>query len=253
VTQRGEKMAPSSKVRQRAHERRAQRRRQQQMRVMIGIGVGALILAALLILISRPPDTSVAETGIDYTGLEQSIDDSLGAPGYVLGNPDAAVTLVDYSDFSCPHCRDLAPVIHRLVDEYVRDGRLRVVYKSVSFVNPPTSEAATSAMICAAEQGKAWEMHDQIWAINEDSGPGAYTQAVFAARAAGLGLDSGQFNSCYTSAETRSIIEAINAEASGRGVVGTPTIFVNDQHVPNTLPDEMYLRLVDAIQAALGS
>lgn len=238
-------MTQQSKTRRRAHERRAQRRRQSNLRIMIGVGVAALILAGFLILISLQGGGGVAE--VDYTGLAQTIDDSYGAVAYALGDTGAPVTLVDYSDFSCPHCRDFAPVVHGLIEDYVRDGKLRIVYVPVSFVNP-ASEPASAAMICAGEQGRAWDMHDKIWGLGS---LGAYNRATLINRAGDLGLDVDQFTVCLDSPDTAAAVQQINSAAADHGVQGTPTVFVNDTNVPNLQPDQMALQLRQMIDAQL--
>ena len=99
---------------------------------------------------------------------------------FAIGNPEARVTVVEYSDFSCPHCNDLSPAIERLIQEYVREGDVRVIYKPVVFVYPERSvPAGLAAAVCAAEQDKFWEMHDAIWEISSSVvGADAYTQEL---------------------------------------------------------------------------
>ncbi len=243
-------MNQSSRTRQRAQERRQQRQRQMQIRIMIIVGLAALLGAVLLILISRPQASTAA--AFDYSGLDQTVDTSLGAPGYAIGQADAPVTLVEYSDFSCPHCRDLAPAIERLIDEYVRDGRLRIVYKPVSFVSPPNSTYAAQAAHCAAQQGKFWEMQSQIWSIFDSNGPGAYTKSILMSRAVQLGMDRDAFSTCFDSPDTFTAVSDVLTETQGRGINGTPALFVNDSQVPFTGAENAYDSLRTAIDAALG-
>lgn len=237
-------------TRQRAQQRRSQRRRRATILTMVWVGVVAISLAGVLILISRPAKVDVDALGT-YEDIEQSVDTSLGAPGYAIGDRDAPVTLVDYSDFSCPHCADLAPIVGRLIDEYVKDGRLRIVYMPVSFINPLSSPSASRAVVCASDQGRGWEMIDRVWAVYSSSGTGGYTRGTLSRQAEELGLEADEFNTCYDSDETAEIITAINSAANEQDIDGTPTVIVNDQQVPYTGPDRMYDTLVDAIEAAL--
>lgn len=243
-------MAKSSQSRKRGAERRTQRKRQTQIGLIIGIGAGALLLALVLILLSQKSEPAVA--AVDYTGLNQSVVDLDGAPGLAIGPADAPVTLLEFSDFSCPHCHDLASTMHRIIDEYVRTGNLKLVYVPVSFVNPATSVPAAKAAICAGEQGKFWEMHDQIWAMFDLNGPATYTQSLLTGRANQIGLDQVQFTTCFTSTQVDAQVQAVLTLATARGVNGTPSLFVNDIQVPFTGPDTTYDGLAPAIQAALG-
>ncbi|HEC22245.1 MAG TPA: hypothetical protein ENI95_04940 [Chloroflexi bacterium] len=239
-----------SSARQRASARRRKRRRRTQIQLIIGVVVGAVILTGALILISAPRAQSL-EPVADYSEFTQEIDRS-GAVGFAIGEPDAPVTMVEYSDFSCPHCHDLAAIVDRLIEEYVSEGKLRIVFKPVSFVNPPYSTPAAQAALCAAEQGKFWEMHAQIWALYETRGPTGYTRPNLVAQATAIGLDQDQFERCYSSAETRTAIEGVLEETRALGIAGTPTIYVNDQQVGYTGADTFYDRMVQVIELELG-
>lgn len=233
----------------RAREQRAQRRRQAQMRLIIWVSVGAVVLVGgivLLTVLSKPDVEEADETFFD--GLTQSADSS--GTGYALGSAAAPVTVVEFSDFSCPHCRDLSDIIHRIIDEYVRDGQVRIVYKPITFVNPSYSTPAGQAAICAGAQGKFWQMHDAIWSLYDLGGSAsAYSSSSLAERASALGLDMDQFDACYDSADTRAIIEAVQAEAQSLGLTGTPAVYVNGQQVGYTGKDTFYNDLVAAIAA----
>lgn len=184
-----------------------------------------------------------------YEGLFQEVDRS-GAVGLAIGNQGAPVTLVEYSDFSCPHCFNMYPVIGQLIGEYAANGDLRVILKPISFVNPTYSVPAAQAALCAAEQGKGWEMVDQIWDVGENNGPQTYTQDVFEERVGMLGLDVDSFAGCFTSPDTAADIEAVIAEAVELGIDGVPALLVNEKNIP--LAEDMYDVLVKEIEAQLG-
>jgi protein-disulfide isomerase len=240
-------MANSAVLRQKTRARRGKQRTQ--IWLIAGVTLVAVLVVGELIALSQPDVSTVVSA--DYTGLAQQMDDS-GAAGFAIGSPDAPVTLVEYSDFSCTHCHDLVPTIHRLIEEYVRAGTLKIVYKPISFVNPPYSGEAASAAVCAAEQGRFWEMHDTIWAIYEQSGPQAYGKRLLAEQANRIGLDVDQFRQCYASAETADAVQSVLDEAQVMGVQGTPTLFLNGQAVPYSGPEDTYVRLNEAIEAVLA-
>lgn len=240
--------------RNRIQERRTQRQRRGRIFLIVGVLVVAVVIVGAVILLTGPRSGAVAAVETNYDGLVQQVDRSTGqGPGYAIGDPDAPVTLVVYSDFSCPHCHDLTATIHRLIDEYVPVGQLRVVYKPISFVNPPYSRPAAQAAICAGDQGAFWEMHDQIWAFYENAGPGAYTQRQLAGAAEAIGLDGNAFRSCFVSADTTSQVDAVLAEAQTLGITGTPTLFINGQQVGYRGADTAYADLKAAIETELGS
>jgi protein-disulfide isomerase len=84
------------------------------------------------------------------------------------------------------------------------------------------------------------------------NGPATFTQSLLTGRAAQVGVEQGQFTTCFTSSEVDSQVQAVLALASARGVNGTPSLFVNDGQVPFTGPETTYDGLNQVIRAALG-
>lgn len=215
-------------------------------------------------VVVSPPVTAIAPTeegaeatqelpqGDPYEILEQTIDTD-GAVGFSIGDPDAPVTVVEYSDFSCPHCHNLAPSIERLIAEYGPTGEVRVVYKPIVFVNPQTSIPAGRAAYCAAEQGLFWQMHNAIWVLYAEQGASAYTQEHLTESALGVGAEEAEFTPCFEADQTGAALDAVLDEALNLGVQGTPTIFVNGEDVPYSGPDTVYDDLVEVIESILDS
>jgi protein-disulfide isomerase len=224
------------------------------MQLLIGVVVIAVVLVVLLIVL-QPPNTptSNAFEDVDITGLAQEVDNSSGAPGYAIGDPDAPVTLVEYADFSCTHCADLAPIVHELIRDYAADGNLRVVFKPMTFVYPPYSTQAAQAAICAAQDDKFWQMHDAIWNLYYSSQVAGFNQATLSQEAQSLGISAGSFSACFNSQDTQTALDALAAEAQSLGVQGTPTIFINGQQVNYLGPDDTYDALAAVIDAQLGN
>ncbi|MBN1430634.1 MAG: thioredoxin domain-containing protein [Anaerolineae bacterium] len=235
-------MSQQKSKKQKMAERRAKRQRQSQMQIIVGLSVVSVIVVvviAVLTLRPKPPG--------DFTGLPQEIDRS-GAVGIAIGKPDAPVTLVEYSDFNCSHCRNVAAITNNLIGEYAHDGRLRVVYKPVTIFGQDYSVPASLAAICAAEQGVGWQMIDHAWQIG-----GNYVLEEFIGIDPEVGLDTEKFKQCFTAPETAQMIDDVNAEAIGLGVQGTPTLYINGQPL-EFLPGETSYdqALTRSIEAALG-
>lgn len=238
-------------TRQRAESRRAQQQRQRQTRLIIAVAVIAVVVVGIIIVATGPSD-AVALVETDYEGIPQQRVTGDTGVGFAIGEPDAPVTITDYSDFSCPHCHDLSGPLRDIIEEYGRDGQVRVVFKPISFVNPPYSRPAAQAAICAGDQGKFWEMHDQIWALYEANGPGAYTPAQLTRLAEGIGLNMDEYRQCYSSPGTEAAVDSVLAEAQERGIQGTPTLFVNGQEVPYRGADAVYNDLAFVIEEQMG-
>lgn len=220
-------------TRRRAASRRARQRHQRQLAVLLGVAGIAIIVVVVFIVISQTGASISAGTFGDYSGFPQGIDDT-GAP--YIGEADAPAVLTDYSDFGCPHCQTFAEQVHQLIDTYVADGSLKIVYKPVSFVTP-TSGTAAAAGLCAAEQDKFWEMHDVLFGLQSTQGSAAFTRGNMEDLAAQVGADEDAFSACLTSSETRQTVQDVLDEAQAVGVTGTPTVFLNGERVdPNQVP-----------------
>ncbi len=185
-----------------------------------------------------------------YAGLAQEITYD-GAGGISLGDPGAPVTLVEYSDFSCLHDCTLSGGTDRLIDNYVRPGTLRIIYKPLTFVNPATSQPAAAAVLCAASGGKGWEMREQIWELyNLSKDTTLYTPAELRAAAEKIGLDGAEMANCLETSKTQKILQSIEEEADALGVVGSPTIYLNGEVIAGAISYEELAVMINTLLAS---
>ena len=146
--------------------------------------------------------------------LEPSLD---GAP--VRGAPMAPVTIVEFSDFQCPHCGRAHPELSRTVAQ--GEGKVKLVFKHYPLSGHSRALPAALAAEAAGRQGKFWEMADLLFenqAALEDGDLLGYAQQ--------LGLDLDRFKADIASEELRARIDADRAEGAKLGVVATPTLFI---------------------------
>ncbi|MEM8607366.1 MAG: thioredoxin domain-containing protein [Myxococcota bacterium] len=143
-----------------------------------------------------------------------------GSP--LRGSPMAPVTIYEFSDFQCPHCRLAAPYLKQVVDG--SNGKVKVVFMQYPLPGHPKAREAAAATIAADKQGKFWEMHDLIF-LNQDKLGGVN----FDDYAKKLGLDVKRFQADMKSDETEAKIKADRAEGKKAGVDSTPSIYVNDR------------------------
>jgi protein-disulfide isomerase len=244
-------MSKTSTRGKRAAERAAQNPQQNRIWLIVGVAALAVIAAVVFIVISRPLSTSASASA--YKDIPQETVEVGQVSGFALGDADAPVTLMEFADFSCPHCYNVSPAIHQLIEKYVEVGSLRIIYVPVTFVNPPTSIPAAKAMYCAAQQGKAWEMHDEIWSRYVTPGPTSYRETILTGIAENkLGLDGNEFSKCFKADETDAEIEHQLFEAREREVSSTPTIFINDEIVTYATEDAAYDVLSERIDSLLS-
>ena len=138
------------------------------------------------------------------------------------GSPMAPVTLYEFSDFQCPHCKMAAPMLKKVVEE--SNGKVKLVFKQYPLPGHPKAREASKATIAAQKQGKFWEMHDLLFK-NQDK----LQTANFADYAKKIGLDVKRFEADMASKETEKKIDADIAEGHKAGVDSTPSVYVNDR------------------------
>src|SRR5207247_1739045 len=140
------------------------------------------------------------------------------------GSPTAPVTLVEYADLQCPYCavwaRDVLPAV---VGEYVRTGRLRIVFRGLAFIGPE-SETALRSALAAGRQGKLWNVVELLYRNQRSENGGWVTEQLL--RAVGNeipGLDTERMLALRRSAEVTTQLETAKQQAEAAGVTGTPT------------------------------
>jgi protein-disulfide isomerase len=147
------------------------------------------------------------------------------------GSADAAVTIVEFSDFQCPHCRtfhvEILPALQSLYGDQIR---WVFVNRFFPGAHPQAEEAAIGGE-CAARQGKFWEYADYVFA-NQDRLP----DGIVADAASEIGLDEASYAQCLENRETASEVAADQAEAARIGVGGTPYFLVNGNEVMGAQP-----------------
>jgi protein-disulfide isomerase len=148
-----------------------------------------------------------------------------------LGEPTAAVTLVEYSDFECPVCRSLHDVLRGMLPNYA--GKVRVVFKDFPLEQlHPWARTAAIAGRCAYRQNPQafWKMYDFIYDNQEIiSAANAWTKMVDYAGQSGLEADA--FKSCMASPEAGEAVNASRANGQKLDVNSTPTMFVNGRRL----------------------
>lgn len=170
----------------------------------------------------------------------------------VLGNPDAKVTVVEFSDFQCPFCGRLwADTLPKIKNEYIKTGKVRFVYRDfpLSAIHPEANKAA-EASECAHEQNKFWEYHDILFGRQQ-----TLSIANYKAWARELGLNSTQFDSCLDSGKYADEVAKDLADGVELGVNGTPATFINGVMLASggqsvgAAPFEVFKAAIDAALA----
>ena len=150
---------------------------------------------------------------------------------HIDGNPskgpaDAAVTLVEFSDFECPHCRELYEELKVIEPRY---PQVRIVYKDFPLTSiHPWAQTAALGGRCAYQQSPTafWKMHDAIFDSQDlISTENVWDKLVGFATAAGL--DGDTFRACLSSPDAQKAVDANHADGVALDVNSTPTVFIN--------------------------
>lgn len=144
----------------------------------------------------------------------------LAAAGPARGDETAPVALVEYSDFTCPYCQALKPVLDELVKR--NPGRVRLHFKPFPIQGHARAPEAALASEWARDAGLFWPMYDALF-----TRPHALQDADLADRAQELGGDPTALLAALQSQKHRARVAASQAEARAAGVMGTPTLFFN--------------------------
>ena len=209
--------------------------------ILIVAVVAVLVVGLLVVLNTNRSTTTVSDLAYE-TGVTPE-----GEP--YKGSPDAPLKLVEYSDFLCGHCGNLADALKNLSPDYLETGKLQVIFRNYAFLAPESIQAAQAAE-CALDQGadKFWQYHDLLFA-NQGAGLVAYSKPRLKAYARDIGLDTQAFGDCLDSGSKLGKIEADKAEGESQGVEATPTWFINGQMVRGGIPESELRQLLDGLLA----
>lgn len=222
---------------------------QQQMLIIIGIIAAAIIAAGAFILLSNNDRVSVSE--VDYATIPQS---RTSDGGFVLGDPNAPITVVEFADFFCIHCQGFHSTASRFINEFVATGMARFEYRFLPTRSSQYSTFAAQIAECIEEEqeGGFWQafdlMFDYASSGSADENIGRYVTEK-------LGMDYGEVLECTTAADQYLTDQRT---ANGLSITGTPAIrvrlgdsqpqLISEQYSSGAVPFEVLENLVLSAQ-----
>jgi protein-disulfide isomerase len=178
-------------------------------------------------------------------GRTVSVDDDP-----VLGDANAPVTIIEFSDYQCEFCRLFwRNTFGRLKREYIDTGKVKLVFRDFPQSIHPEAQAAALAAECADDQGKYWEYHDKVF--SEQVSRGKDREVVRVRRddlkkwAADIGLEAAEFNQCLDSRKHRKEVDADRDAGEAAGVKGTPVFFINGRPLVGAYPFDAFQKIID--------
>ncbi len=163
----------------------------------------------------------------------------------VRGPETAPVSIIEFSDFQCPFCRQVQPALAELQSRY--GDKIRWSFKDLPLSSiHPQAQGAAEAARCAADQGKFWEFRAAMFASPRIS------PELFQSTADVLGLNSDEFKACVASNRHRDGVLADSEEAQSIGISGTPAFVINGVLLSGAQPLENFVSVIDRELARVG-
>lgn len=232
---------------------------------------GALIAATIIWTnVGKTSSSPVAtsETEKDLKTLMKPVT----SEDHILGNPNASIKIVEYSDPSCPYCKIFHMTMKKLIDVYGSKGDVAWVYRHFPIDKPdaqghilhPNAGHEAQATECAAQLGgnqKFWAYTNRLYDVTPSvtgATPNGLDQKELPKIAAFVGLDVDDFNSCLSSGKFKEKVEGQYLEAVNLGLTGTPSsilITPSGEYIPleGALPYEQLKQALDALIAQKGN
>jgi len=138
------------------------------------------------------------------------------------GSTAAPVVMIEFADFTCPHCQAFAPMLDKFLDEHKNDILFAYKFLPLSGPGHERAEPAARAAWAAKDQGKFWEMHKKLF-----ENPDHLEDGDFERYARDLGLDVAKFRADMQAQATTNKIEADKKLADSLDVHGTPTVYID--------------------------
>jgi protein-disulfide isomerase len=195
--------------------------RAHRLRLLALAAAGALVLVAAAVVLGHRGATQAGAPG---AGATTALFAGIPQHGLALGRADAPLTLEEYADLQCPFCRQFtATVLPRVVRDYVRTGKVRLVFRNLTFIGADSMKAAQVAA-AAGEQNRLWQFIDRFYANQKTENTGYVTDGFLRGVAGQVpGLDAGRALGAAGSAGVNTQLQQAARRAEQLGINSTPS------------------------------
>ena len=178
-----------------------------------------------------------------YAGVEKSLD---ATNHYSLGNKNAKVKVLEFSDYQCPFCyRFFSNTFPQILKDYIATGKIYYSYYNYPLNIHQQAPKAAEAALCAGDQNKYWEYHDLLFE-NQNMWSGIDNDApIYSNMAQTLGMDTGKFTQCLSSSKYTDAVSKDTALGDKKGMSGTPTLFINNQKIVGAQDYAVFKKAID--------
>lgn len=175
--------------------------------------------------------------------IEASEDDDA-----FLGNEDAPIVMVEFSDYQCPYCsRFEKESMPQIMQNYIETGKVKLVFRDYPLAFHANAKPAAEAAECAGEQDKYFEMHGKLFNGLDEWQGASDANGIFARYASEIGLKTEKFPKCMTNNEMAEEVEKDLSDGISYGVSGTPTFFINGQKLVGAQPYSVFANIFDSL------
>ncbi len=206
-----------------------------------------LPLVLALVALAATPATPATPAAPARDALTDAAD-----RGRIAGKESAATWFIMVSDFQCPFCKTWHDSTFHAIDrEYVQTGKIRM-----AFINMPlhsNSLPAANTAMCAAAQGKFWNLHDRIFETQNAWKGLANARPYLDSLALASGVDAAKLKSCEDGKKLLPLIAADQDRFTKSGVKGTPTFFIGNATLVGAQPLKEFRHVIDSVLAARQS
>ncbi len=211
----------------------------------LSILFAGLLIAGSFYFVQNSED--VIEEGPILTQEELQTSVSLkkwtSVDGFSVGDPQAPIEMIEYSDYACPFCaRFWEQTLSPIKTNYIEKGLVRYTYKDLPVVG---GNRASEAAHCAEEQGAFWEYHDVLYSRHSQDRGRWSNPEIHRAYAEFLGLDSDRLVSCFNERHYQQDVADNLSEGQAAGFSGTPSFLVNDEMVLGAKPFQSFQEVIE--------
>ena len=197
---------------------------QTSMAIPLAIIVGFAMIAIAIFFTSGSNTAAPATVVSGENQPAASVVRPVTEADYILGNPNAPIVMIEYSDYDCPFCKQFHSTMHQILDEYGVTGRLAWVYRQFPLVDlHPNAVELSEAALCVGDLGgdaAFWTFSDAIFDSRAETEFTNITKLPAMAEAAGV--DRSAFNTCVSSDRMVDALKADMADGLAAGANGTP-------------------------------
>jgi len=225
--------------------------------VPVSIVIAAIVIAGALFMVNKGDSPNIPGDGdtVPTNGEVAKDMKPVSADDHILGNPNAEVVIVEYSDTECPFCKRFHETMHQVIDEYGKDGKVAWVYRHFPLTQLHSkAQIEAEATECAFDQGgntAFWTYTDKVYEMTPSNNGLDLDELPNIAEE--IGLDRVEFERCLDDRDNKKKVEDQLADAFASGGRGTPhnIMIIGDEKVeiPGAQPFSAMKAAIDAVLA----